>query len=63
MEKKKKKYQLIIDDDGFWRAVKKKAASCEITIRIAIYELLRHWVAGDFDDIIEEFEDWDKESA
>lgn len=56
-----KKYQLVIDDDKLWRDVKKKAAACGITVRIGMTELLRYWVQGEFDNIIEEFDDMDKE--
>ena len=53
MQNKMKKYQLLIDDEKFWRDVKKKCASCGITAREAITELLRFWVNGEFDDIID----------
>jgi len=56
-----KRYQLQIDDDKLWRDVKKKATACGITIGIGITELLRYWVRGEFDNIIDEFDDLDKE--
>ena len=56
-----KKYQLVIDDDKLWRDVKKKAVACGITVRKGMTELLRYWVQGEFDNIIEEFDDMDKE--